>query len=360
MINEIAKIGNFMVEAYIHAWPYLLVTIPLAVLVNLSGISRFIEKAFSAKPLLAILLATVVGAFSPFCSCGVIPVITALLISGVPLAPVMSFWLASPSMDPEVFFLSVSQLGMDLAVWRLIGTFIMSLAGGYITHFLIQIKWLGKDVLKHKEDKPHKFTWKNPFAPVPVFAGTPDICCSESEKDEKAQYFSSISDDVDAASCSTGSCGSSCGDSEKSEDSEKPGLISRVLDESRKAFFMIFKFMSLAFFLEALIILYLPEEWIVSLLGRENIFAIPVSAMIGIPLYTTNLTALGLMGGLLNQGMNPGAVLAFLIGGATTTVPAMAAVYGIVKKRVFILYVSFALGAALITGYLYQIFQNLF
>jgi len=82
--------------------------------------------------------------------------------------------------------------------------------------------------------------------------------------------------------------------------------------------------------------------------------------MIGIPLYTTNLTALGLMGGLLNQGMNPGAVLAFLIGGATTTVPAMAAVYGIVKKRVFILYVSFALGAALITGYLYQIFQNLF
>ncbi len=360
MINEIVKILTFMAEAYVHAWPYLLVTIPLAVMVNLSGISRYIGKAFNAKPLLAIFLATVVGAFSPFCSCGVIPVITALLISGVPLAPVMSFWLASPSMDPEVFFLSVSQLGMDLAVWRLAGTFIMSLSGGYITHFLIRIKWIDTDVMKLKKSKSPKRRGRSPFTPIPVFAGSTETCCPDSEKKNNVQFFSTLSGDAERASCSGTSCGSSCDDTEEREHAGDRGLWSRVFEESRKALFMIFKFMSLAFFLEALIILYLPEEWIVSLLGRDNIFAIPLSTLIGIPLYTTNLTALGLTGGLLNQGMNPGAVLAFLIGGATTTVPAMAAVYGIVKKRVFILYVSFALCAALLTGYLYHIFNTLF
>ena len=148
MMNEFLKIGQFMLGAFLHAWPYLLVTIPVAVFVNVSGISKYIERALRAKPMTAIFLATLVGAFSPFCSCGVIPVISALLIGGVPLAPVMSFWLASPSMDPEIFFLSVAELGMDLAVWRLAGTFIMSLCGGFITHFFLKTGWLDNNILR--------------------------------------------------------------------------------------------------------------------------------------------------------------------------------------------------------------------
>ncbi len=108
-------------------------TIPLAVVVQMSSTSRYIKRAFQARPITAILLATVVGAFSPFCSCAVIPVIASLLISGVPLAPVMSFWIASPSMDPEIFFLSVGMIGWELAVRRLAATLVLSLgvaAGG--------------------------------------------------------------------------------------------------------------------------------------------------------------------------------------------------------------------------------------
>ena len=354
MINEIIEIGKFMAGAFLHAWPYLLVTIPLAVLVNVSGISKYIEKTFNAKPLIAILLATIVGAFSPFCSCGVIPIISALLIGGVPLAPVMSFWLASPSMDPEAFFLSASQLGMDLAIWRLAGTFAMSLFGGYITHYLIKIKWLGKDVMKVKYSQNSKIVLINPIkilkaklTAVQAQAAVSTVeSCSCSENDSAPMPFESYAGESEETSCTTESCDTSCV-TEKSE--EEPRLLKKVLNESKAAVFMIVKFMSLAFFL---------EEWIINLLGKKNSFAIPVSALIGIPLYTTNLTALGLMGGLLKQGMDPGAVLAFLIGGATTTIPAMAAVYGIVKKRVFILYVGFALTAALLTGYLYLLFNS--
>ena len=370
MLILITEIGQFMIEAYIHAWPYLLVTIPIAVLVNVSGISKYINKTFNAKPVIAIFLATVVGAFSPFCSCGVIPIITALLIGGVPLAPVMSFWLASPSMDPEVFFLSVSQLGLDLAVWRLTGTFIMSLAGGYITHFLIKAKWIKDDIMKLQKANPVKWylspikTLKKliiairPHEPVPATGSLNNPQCSCTQEEAQPMIFESLQVNSNVEACSDSSCStSSCG---TDNSNNEPSLKQKVFNESKKAVIMILKFMTLAFFLEALIILYIPEEWIVNLLGRNNIFAIPASALIGIPLYTTNLTALGLMGGLLQQGMSPGAVLAFLIGGATTTVPAMAAVYGIVKIRVFVLYVGFALAAALLTGYMYQLFNYIF
>ena len=158
--DEILKIGNFIFESFLHIWPYLLVTIPLAVGINMSGASKYIKRAFAAKPFTAIILATVVGAFSPFCSCGVIPVIASLLISGVPLAPVMSFWIASPSMDPEIFFLSVGMIGLDLAVWRLAATLILSFGAGLLTHVVMEKGWLGQPILRSRKSTPVQGTFE--------------------------------------------------------------------------------------------------------------------------------------------------------------------------------------------------------
>ena len=124
MLDYILQIADYITESFIHTWPYLLITIPIAVAVKMSGTSRYINRAFTARPIIAILLATLIGAFSPLCSCSVIPVVAALLIGGVPLGPVMSFWLASPSMDPEIFFLTVGTLGWELAIWRLAATWL--------------------------------------------------------------------------------------------------------------------------------------------------------------------------------------------------------------------------------------------
>ena len=63
-----------------------------------------------------VVFASLMGALSPFCSCGVIPLIAALLASGVPLAPVMAFWLASPLMDPSMFLITTGVLGLQFAI----------------------------------------------------------------------------------------------------------------------------------------------------------------------------------------------------------------------------------------------------
>jgi hypothetical protein len=118
---------------------------------------------------------------------------------------------------------------------------------------------------------------------------------------------------------------------------------------------MVIKFMILAFFLEALIELYIPSEWISGLLGYDNPWAIFTAAILGVPAYTSNLASLPMISGLLAQGMNPAAGLAFLIAGPTTTLPAMAAVWGIVSRRVFVLYISFSLVGAILLGYAFTL-----
>jgi uncharacterized membrane protein YraQ (UPF0718 family) len=89
-------------------------------------------------------------------------------------------------------------------------------------------------------------------------------------------------------------------------------------------------------------------------LGGHNPLVIVTAAFLGVPTYTTSLTALPMISGLLTQGMSPAAALAFLVAGPTTTLPAMAAVWPLVARRVFVLYISFALLGAILIGYIYQ------
>ena len=129
----------------------------------------------------------------------------------------------------------------------------------------------------------------------------------------------------------------------------------RLLKETLGATWMVTKFMALAFLLEGLITLYVPQEWIAGLLGSSNPLTIVTAALLGVPAYTTSLTALPMISGLLNQGMNPAAALAFLVAGPVTTLPAMAAVWPLVVRRVFVLYIAFVLIGALLVGYIFNL-----
>lgn len=393
MFTELIKIVQFILQSIFHVWPYLLITVPVAVIVNLSGASKHISKAFSKKPLVSIFLATVIGAFSPFCSCSVIPIIASLLIGGVPLAPVMSFWLASPSMDPEVFFLSVSFLGWNLAVWRFFSAFAMSLSAGYITHILIQKGWItNEDTLKSHSYMGGK---KNSAPTLRLFTkmkesfmiiiniltriySKPEIaadCCTTNISiietgikdnknrlgccnDNEVNYKPELPANFRVNCCCPAIQGEMNINYNKTElpDKNKTTFYSRLFKEIISASFMVIKFMVLAYFLEALIVLYIPSNIIHSLLGTNKIFSIIMAAIMGVPIYTNTLAALAMVGGLVTQGMTPAAGLAFLISGPTTTIPAMAAVWKLANKKVFLLYVGFTFAGALLCGILFHLF----
>lgn len=369
MINHILAIGQYIMESFLHTWPYLLITIPIAVAVKMSGASKHINRVFTAQPVLAIILATLVGAFSPLCSCSVIPVIAALLIGGVPLAPVMSFWLASPSMDPEIFFLSVSSLGWELAIWRLAATLVLSLGGGFITQFVVHRGWLGGNILRTQSSNQVR-TFSEVLKDNYRYA----LATMSSALTPNSASRVSVSGGAIALSQDTPiideepSCG--CRDC-SNEDSDACDVIQervetipqkdgtsfwrKLATETVAATTMVIRFMVLAWFLGAIIYLYVPETWITTTLGGDSPWVIITAALLGIPVYTSNLTAMPLVGGLMGQGMHPAAALAFLIAGPTTTLPALSAVWGIVNRKVFAFYVGFSLVGAIVMGYIYRI-----
>jgi uncharacterized membrane protein YraQ (UPF0718 family) len=361
-MEQILKVGGFIIDSFIHLWPYLIITIPLAVLVKLSGASKYINKALNKNPLVSVFLATVVGAFSPFCSCGVIPVIASLLIGGVPLAPVMSFWIASPSMDPEIFFLSTAAIGWKLSVWRLAATFTISLLSGYTIHFLSKKGLLEATILKEYNPATARaplgmaYTktseWLKTFftgekrqkrvrVQLKLNSGSKNYatvnCCIPVEQ---LHFQSEIKNDRNTdGPCNNPGCQTSAVSFRK-----------RLLNETWKATALVAKFMTVAFLINALIQFYVPREFISNLLGGTGFRSVLIASFTGIPFYTSNITALPLISGLLEMGMNEGAALAFLISGPMTTLPAMAAVWGLVRRKIFVLYVSFALIGALVFG----------
>ncbi len=369
-MEQIIKISNFILASFVHIWPYLLITIPLAVLVKMSGAANNINKVLRKNVFASIFLATAIGAVSPFCSCGVIPIIASLLIGGVPLAPVMSFWIASPSMDPEIFLLSVAAIGWKMSIWRLAATFAISLFSGIITHFAQKNGFFGDEILRNNQlfnpvkMKPAlllKFKeWARNIYTLAVNQKQTVMQLIEIDSPFKSNVkidccisTDNISEQVNPLSIhkdKTCMC-------PEPENAKETSIIKKIITETWSAFSMVAKFMAIAFLINALIQFYLPEDYIVSFLGNDSPFSVFIATLIGIPFYASNMTALPMVSGLLTIGMNQGAALAFLIAGPTTTLPAMMAVWGIVKPKVFLVYLSFTLFGALFFGYLYNFFS---
>lgn len=367
-MNEIIEIIHLLIKSFNDIWIYFIITIPIAVTVQLTGAARYINMVFNKNIHVAILLATILGAFSPFCSCGVIPVITTLLIGGVPIAPVMSFWIASPSMDPEIFFLSTATIGWRLSVWRLASTFILSLIAGYSTYFLFKKGWLGKEILNIDRTSSRSISFKSIWLWIiktikqvmsgrrqqvnlqlqsvnQSFSSSGISCCVTVDDLSDYKELASSDHDESCIECS-------------SKDNMNVSFIRKLLEETWKASWMVFKFMLLAFLINVFLQKYVSIEFLSRMMGAGDSYSVLMATLIGIPVYTSNITALPILSGLLAVGMNEGAALAFLISGPVTTLPAMIAVWYIVNRRIFYLYLSYALLGAFIFGSLFNILNG--
>ena len=147
-MNTLRGIGEIILHNLSRVWPLLVISIPFAVFIRASGLADKLKGAFGRRPVLSILIATAAGAFSPLCSCSVIPVIASMLLAGIPLPAVMAFWIASPTMDPEVFFMGAAFLGWDLAIARLVTTLLVSMGGGFLTLWVQRRGWIGDDSIR--------------------------------------------------------------------------------------------------------------------------------------------------------------------------------------------------------------------
>jgi len=305
--SQIGSSFKFTLESMWQMLPFFALAIGLAAYAKATGADNMIASVFSGNPVRATILAAFVGALSPFCSCGVIPLIAAMLGAGVPLAPVMAFWIASPIMDPEMFILTAAGIGLNFAIAKTLATIAMGLIAGFSVLLLQRYGFLA-----------------NPLQ-AKVTSGCAVTCDSDSSTEINWRFW------------------------------QQPQRVQAFKAESKAIGIFLGKWLAFAFFLESLMLAYIPSDWISAYVGADNTFAIPLAAIVGVPSYLNGYAAIPLISGLLEMGMTPGAAMAFITAGAVSSIPAAIAVFALVKKPVFALYLSLGLAGSMLTAWLYQL-----
>jgi uncharacterized membrane protein YraQ (UPF0718 family) len=119
------------------------------------------------------------------------------------------------------------------------------------------------------------------------------------------------------------------------------------------------KWLTLAFILESLMVAWIPAETVTATLGGDGLLPILTATLIGIPAYLNGYAALPLVAALIDQGMAPGAGMAFLVAGGVTSIPAAMAVWALSKPRVFALHIGMSLTGAFASGLLFQLWTSI-
>lgn len=300
---------SFIANAVLRTFPYLLASVALASYIKATGADNLVSRAFAGPLSIAIVGGAVMGALAPFCSCGVVPIIVALLSIGVPLAPVMAFWLASPLMDPTMFLLTAGTLGWDFAVAKTIAAISVGLLGGLGVLLLQKFGLIG---LALRDG-----------------VGTGGCAGSRVRKPKEVVWRF------------------------WTEPARK--VVLRSAFATNTAF--LAKWLLFAFLLESLMVAYIPSSLIIDVAGGTGLQPIALAVLVGIPSYINGYAALPLVNGLLEQGLAPGAAMAFLVAGGVTSLPAAMAVAAVARGRVFGAYLGFAMVGAFLSGLGYALWS---
>jgi uncharacterized protein len=306
--EQAAASAGFTARALWSVLPFLLLSVAVTAYARASGTDGLIARAFTGRVATMVVLAALMGALSPFCSCGVIPIIAALLAMGVPLAPVMAFWLASPLMDPSMFVLTAATLGTGFATAKTMAAVVIGLGGGFGVLALQRTRLIGEAVLR---------------------PGVGDGGCGGAKvrqpKPIAWRFWS------------------------------EPARRATFARSGRDTLLFLGKWLTLAFLLESLMLAYVPAELVARLAGGEGLGAVLTATLVGVPAYFNGYAALPLVSGLMTQGMAPGAGMAFLVAGGMTSLPAAIAVWALTRPPVFAAYLAFALIGALGSGLVYGV-----
>lgn len=305
-MEQFAPSLHFSVMALLQTAPVIAIAVIAIGVLKASGSETLVAKSLQGREKRMIVLAALMGGLSPFCSCEVIPFISALLLAGTPLSAVMAFWLASPLMDPAVFMITAAELGITFAIAKTVAAVLLGLSAGFVIYGVTHAGYFSDVLLAQKPQG---------CCGAPKATTTEPVWRFWKEADRRTLF-------QDAAITN--------------------GLF-------------LLKWLTLAYVLESLMIRYIPAEVIASLVGGTGIQPIIVSSILGAPAYLNGYAAPALVSTFMDQGMTSGAGLAFMIAGGVTSIPAMTAVFALVKRPVFATYLGFGLVGAIVSGLAFDI-----
>lgn len=296
----------FVVTSMVDVTPLVIPGILITAWVAASGAGGHIKRAIEGKRLFAIVTASLVGAVTPVCGVTVLPLMAGLLASGVPLAPVMAFWLSSPVTDPAMFAVTAATLGFSFAIGKTLAAFFIGMIGGIVSTSLSRYAWVRRP-LREQGLASSLIRSSNCQGAAFEFA-------IWKHADRRQQFMAEL------------------------------WVITKLL----------IIVLGLAFAAEHVMHQFLAPEALSQYVGRQSIWAIPLAVFVGSPAYLDGYAALPLTRGLMEYGMSPGAAIAFLVSGGVVSIWGAMAISPVLKLKPFMLYMAIAVLGSLATGYVFE------
>ena len=294
------------------------------------------------------LLAALLGAITPFCSCSTIPMLRGLLKAKAGFGQTLTFLFCSPLLNPIIIGLFIATFGIFTTLTYVCIALFISILAGYL---LDKMKF-------EKYIIPEK---RSPFESCCSSNISAHTCACESTVQSQGCCSLEQLQPLQPTSCCCGTSGKEDSSSCCSPAAQKntAGFKERMkiaFSDGWNQFKQVFIYLLIGVSLGAFIYGFVPSDFIATYAGGDNIFAVPIAAIIGIPLYVRVEALIPLSAVLVGKGMGLGAVMALIIGGGGASLTELILLKSLFKMPMLIAFLGVILGMAIFAGYFFQLF----
>ncbi len=243
-------------------------------------------------------IAALLGTVTPFCSCSSIPLFMGFTSAGLPLGVTFSFLISSPMVDLGSLVLLMSIFGWKVAVIYVIAGLVIAVAGGTLIEKL------------HLEDQVEEFIRNGRSIDTPQ---------NELTKRDRMKY-----------------------------------AWKQVAETAKK----VLPYIIVGVGIGAIIHNWIPEEWVVKVLGTGNPFGVIIATICGIPMYADIFGCIPIAEALVAKGANLGVVIAFLMGVITLSLPSMIMLKKAIKPKLLGIFIAICTVGIILVGYFFNLIQD--
>lgn len=245
------------------------------------------------------IIAALLGTVTPFCSCSSIPLFIGFTSAGLPLGVTFSFLISSPMVDLGSLVLLMSIFGWKVAVIYVIFGLVIAVLGGTLIEKL------------HLENEVEEFIRNGRSIDVPQ---------EELHLKDRIKYARE-----------------------------------QVASTAKK----VAPFILVGVGIGAIIHNWIPQDFIIKMLGSNNPFGVILATIAGIPMYADIFGTIPIAEALLGKGALLGVVLAFMTAVTTLSLPSMIMLRKAIKPKLLAIFTAICTVGIIVVGYLFNIFQNI-
>jgi uncharacterized membrane protein YraQ (UPF0718 family) len=308
------------------------------------AISVFIRKDFifkylggEAKKIVSYSIASVSGSILAVCSCTILPLFAGIRKSGAGLGPAITFLFSGPAINIAAIFLTISVLGSDIGLARIISAISMAILIGLSMQLIFKEKVQEQGSLF--KAKNIKTDYTNKSVAIFILTMVAILVVNGLRIDSTLKYVLMITLSLLTIGIVI---------------KKFPKETSRQwLQETWVFTKMLLPVLFIGVFVAGFVMPFLPQELIEKIVGSNTITANLVASVFGAFMYFSTLTEIPILQGLLNKGMNQGPALTLLLAGPSLSLPNMLVVRSVLGNKKTVVYILLVIFYSTLAGLIF-------